>query len=151
MGLKSLPMLNKSGISMYWHNIWDSIKLYKKYSLSFFFLHDVINYFLNENLYYYCIMRIRLSDLKLKGFRGNKSININKIKKSWNMRHFYLGKILFLKYQGWVLVLINYYCSRRNKLYTNYKSFKAFKKIAKSFRAGITTYTYKMDKYKFKF
>ena len=151
MGLKSLPILNKSGISMYWSNIWYSLKLYKKYSLGFLYLNDVIYYFLNENLYYYCIMKIRPIDGDYRGIRGYKHININKLKKSWNMKNFYLGKILFLKSQGWVIVLINYFTSRRSKLYKKYRNSKVFKKLFKSYRFNIFKYTYKMDKYKYKF
>lgn len=151
MGLKSLPILNKSGISMYWSNIWDSEKLYKKYSLSFLYLNDVIYYFLNENLYYYCIMKIRSLGEDYRGIRGYKHININKLKKSWNMKNFYLGKILFLKSQGWVIVLVNYFTSRRSKLYKKYRNSKVFKKLFKSVRFNIFKYTYKMDKYKYKF
>lgn len=151
MGLKSLPILNKSGISMYWNNVWDSIKLYKKYSLGFLYLNDVIFYFLNENLYYYCIMKIRLIGNEYRGIKGFKQINMNKIKKSWNMRNFYLGKILFLKSQGWVIVLINFYSSRKNKLYFKYKSSKVFKKLFKSFRFNIFKRNSKIDNYKFKF
>lgn len=151
MGLKSLPMLNKSGISMYWLNVWDSIKLYKNYSLSFLYLNDVINYFLNENLYYYCIMKIRRLDNDYRGLRGYKHININKLKKSWNMRNFYLGKILFLNNQGWVIILINYFNSNRIKLYQKYKNSKVFKKLFKSLRFNSFKYSYKIDKYKYKF
>nr|NP_049572.1 ribosomal protein S3 [Tetrahymena pyriformis]AAD41917.1 ribosomal protein S3 [Tetrahymena pyriformis] len=151
MGLKSLPILNKSGISMYWNNVWDSIKLYKKYSLGFLYLNDVIFYFLNENLYYYCIMKIRLIGNEYRGIKGFKQINMNKMRKSWNMRNFYLGKILFLKSQGWVIVLINYYSSRKNKLYFKYKSSKVFKKLFKSFRFNIFKCNSKIDNYKFKF
>jgi len=151
MGLKSLPMLNKSGISMYWSNIWDSIKLYKKYSLGFLYLNDVLYYFLNENLYYYCIMKIRRLDDDYRGLRGYKHININKLKKSWNMRNFYLGKILFFNNQGWIIILINYFNSKRGKLYQKYKNSKVFKKLFKSLRFNTLKYTYKLDKYKYKF
>lgn len=152
MGLKSLPLLNKSGISMYWNNVWDSIKLYKKYSLSFFYLNDVISYFLNENLYYYCIMNIRSLGDRYRGERGYKHIDLNKLKKLWNMKNFYLGKILFLKSQGWVIVLINFYNSRRNKLYYGKIPPKRFKKLFKSYRKNIENYTKNnFDKYKFKF
>lgn len=151
MGLKSLPMLNKSGISMYWNNVWDSIKLYKKYNLGFFYLNDVIYFFLNENLYYYCIMKIRTISDDYRGIRGFKPININKLKKVWNMRSFYLGKILFLKNQGWIIVLINYFTVRRNKVYYRYRKFKGFRKLVRSYRFNPFLQKFKIDNYKFKF
>lgn len=151
MGLKSLPLLNKSGISMYWSNVWDSIKLYKKYSLNFLYLHDVIYYFLNENLYYYCIMKIRSIGDGYRGLRGYKHVSLSKLRKSWNMRNFYLGKILFYKNQSWVIVVVNYFTSRRIKLYYKYKSSKVFKKLFKMLRFNMFKHINKIDKYKFKF
>lgn len=151
MGLKSLPLLNKSGISMYWSNVWDSIKLYKKYSLNFLYLHDVIYYFLNENLYYYCIMKIRAIGVDYRGLRGYKHINMNRLRKSWNMRNFYLGKILFYKNQNWVIAVINYFTSRRIKLFYKYKSSKVFKKLFKVLRFNMFRHINKIDRYKFKF
>lgn len=151
MGLKSLPILNKSGISMYWNNIWDSLKLYKKYNLGFLYLNDVICYFLNENLYYYCIMKIRTLRSNYRGKRGYKHINTDKLRKSWNMRNFYLGKILFFNNQGWVIIVINYFTSRRNRLYSKYKNCKGFRKLFQTFRLNYFTHNLTVSQYKYKF
>lgn len=151
MGLKSLPLLNKSGISMYWNNVWDSITLYKKYSLSFLYLNDVIRYFLNENLYYYCITKIRAIFIQFRGIKSRKKVKNNKIKRLKNMKNFYLGKILFFNNQGWVVVVINYFMSRRNKLFMKYKKTKNFKKLFKIFRFNFEQSISNLDKYKFKF
>lgn len=151
MGLKSLPILNKSGISMYWDNIWDSVKLYKKYSIGFLYLNDVIQYFLNENLYYYCISKIRYINKNRKGVRGRKKLSVNKLKRVWNTKNFYLGKILFLSNQGWVIVSISYFNARRNKLYFKYKSSKTFKRLFKAYRFNISNRKHKLERYKFKF
>lgn len=151
MGLKSLPILNKSGISMYWDNIWDSIKLYKKYSIGFLYLNDVVHYFLNENLYYYCVSKIKRINKNRKGIRGFKKLNVSKLTRVWNTKNFYLGKILFLSNQGWVIVSISYFNARRNKLYFKYKSSKTFKRLFKSYRFNISKRTHKLERYKFKF
>jgi len=151
MGLKSLALLNKSGISMYWSNVWDSIKLYKKYSFSFFLLHDIIYYFLNENLYYYCILKVRILKSGFKGIKGRKKININKLRKEWNMRNFYLGKILFYNNQGWTIVIINYCSTKRLKLFKKYKNSKLFNKLFKTYRFDYFNYKFKRNNYKFKF
>lgn len=151
MGLKSLSLLNKSGISMFWNNVWDSINLYKKYSLSFLYLNDIISYFLNENLYYYCVHKIRFLNSKFKGLRSKKHIKITRINRIRNMKNFYLGKILFFNNQGWVIVVINYFNARRNKLFIKYKKTKMFKKLFKSFRFNYHYYSIKLDSYKFKF
>lgn len=151
MGLKSLPLLNKSGISMYWNNVWDSIVLYKKYSLNFIYLNEVIKYFLNENLYYYCITKIRAVFIQFRGIKSRKKIKNNKIKRLKNIKNFYLGKILFFNNQGWVVVVINYFMSRRNKLFMKYKKTKNFKKLFKIFRHNYEFASFNIDKYKFKF
>jgi hypothetical protein len=67
------------------------------------------------------------------------------------MKNFYLGKILFFNNQGWVIVVINYYIARRNKLFVKYKKSKVFKKLFKAFRLNYELYTFKVDKYKYKF
>lgn len=151
MGLKSLPLLNKSGISMYWNNVWDSIVLYKKYSLNFMYLNEVIKYFLNENLYYYCITKIRAVFIQFRGIKSRKKIKNNKLKRLKNIKNFYLGKILFFNNQGWVIIVVNYFMSRRNKLFMKYKKTKNFKKLFKIFRYNYECATFNIDKYKFKF
>lgn len=151
MGLKSLPLLNKSGISMYWNNVWDSIVLYKKYSLNFLYLHDVIKYFLTENTYYYCIKKIRPNFFYYKGIKSKKRLKKSKIKRFKNMKNFYLGKILFLSNQGWVLVLVNYFMARKNRLFVKYKKAKNFKKLFYLFKLNFEESIPLMNKYKFKF
>jgi hypothetical protein len=99
LGLKSLSILNKSGISMYWEHIWDSVKLYKKYSLGFYYINEIISFFLNENTYYYCIFLLKIKDKLYKGSLGYDHLNyINKT--PITLKHFYLGKILILNNQG---------------------------------------------------
>lgn len=149
MGLKSLPILNKSGISIYWHNIWDSIKLYKKYNLSMYFINDIINYFINENLYYYCVINIKTKN-NLYKYKGNKNINDDKNNFS-KMKNFYLGKIFILNNQGWLIILINYYVSKRYKLLTKYDEIFFFKKLFKSFRVNMYKYKQKNYSYNYKF
>lgn len=151
MGLKSLPILNKSGISMYWCNIWDSIKLYKKFSLSFYFINDIVHYFINENLYYYCIYNIRKKSYNFRKYKGFKRLDNNKLKSLWGMRDFYLGKILILNNQGWVIILVNYYVSRRCSLRIFYEDATIFKDLFKTFRSNNLTGNYVYNKYKFKF
>lgn len=149
MGLKSLSLLNKSGISMYWSNIWDSIKLYKKYSLSFFFLHDVIYYFLNENIYYCCFIKIKKKNLK-----GKKKNLDNFLDKNWifsNLKNLYSGKILFLNYQNWTVVLINYYMLERKNILKDLEEVLFYNKVFKSIRKNWKNNFSNIDNYKYKF
>lgn len=64
------------------------------------YLNDIIKYFLNENLYYYCITKIRSIFIQFRGIKSRKKVKNNKIKRLKNTKNFYLGKILFLNNQG---------------------------------------------------
>ncbi len=147
MGLKSLPILNKSGISMYWLNVWDSIKLYKKYNTTYDVLNNVIYYFFIENLYYYCLSsKIDIIKLKLK-FLNKKSDIIYKN----NNKKLYIGRIVFLKYQSWNIVLVNYFIT--NKKSINYKddfNFKLKFSLKKIFKNKVES-IYPNENYKYKF
>lgn len=151
MGLKSLPILNKTGISMFWDNIWDSVKLYKKYNLGFYYLNDVLSYFVNENLYYYCIMKVRVISNDYRGLRGFKHISISKLKKSWNMRHFYLGKVIIFKQQGWVIFVINYFMTKRKKNYIKFNKSSKFRKLLRDYRNNYQSFKFHKEYYKYKF
>lgn len=151
MGLKSLPLLNKSGISMYWNNIWDSIKLYKKYSLSFFFLNDVIFYFLSENLYYHCILKMRFSRSENIGLRKYKHIDISMLKSSWKLKYLYLGKILFLNYQNWTIVIIGYYMVKRKEIFKLSDDLYFLRRSYRALRFNCLGDISELDDYKYKF
>jgi hypothetical protein len=64
------------------------------------YLNEVIKYFLNENLYYYCITKIRAVFIQFRGIKSRKKIKNNKLKRLKNIKNFYLGKILFFNNQG---------------------------------------------------
>ncbi len=149
MGLKSLPVLNKSGLSIYWLNIWDSIKLYKKYLHSYLFLHDLIYYFFIENLYYY-YLNMNIKKLKKKNY--SKSFNrLVKFNYKNKLKKLYIGKIVFLKYQSWDIIFINYFTT--NKKYINYKNKFKFnkKKIISYFIYNKNNYNIFKNNYKYKF
>lgn len=151
MGLKSLPILNKSGISIYWNNVWDSIKLYKKYSLSLLYVNSLVSFFINENAYYYCIDKIKLkkdNQIKINLF---SRINTGKLKSLWGMRDFYLGKVLIFNNQGWFIILINYYVSRRCKILLKYDDTGSFKLLFKVLKSNKLEKNLKKRNFKFKF
>ena len=151
MGLKSLPILNKSGVSVYWSNIWDSIKLYKKYSFSFYYVNDIIYYFISDNAYYYVIDKIRLKGPNYKINDNRTRIDEGRINPLLSTRNFYLGKILIFNNQGWVLILINYFITRRYKVLPRFENVILFKKLLKSFKKNELKRRCKIDTYKFIF
>ena len=83
--------------------------------------------------------------------KSRKKIKKNKIKRLKNLRGFYFGKILFFSNQGWTIVLVNYFMTRRNKLFIKYKKAKNFKKLFKLFKISYELSALKINEYKFKF
>lgn len=127
---------------MYWENIWDSLKLYKKYSLSFFYISEVISYFLNENTYYHLVSLLKVKDKLNKGEVGTDPIFIEE-GTSNPLKHFFLGKILILQNQGWTLILVNYYITKRRNIYPRYDDIPYGRRLFKSFRKNIKLFKYR--------
>lgn len=136
MGLKSLAMLNKSGISMYWENVWDSILLYKKYNLSFFYINEIIYFFLNENTYYYNISILSKKGFFIKSYLGYGKLQIDRYKPT-RLKYYYLGKILILLNQGWVIILVNFFTAKKKKLIHKYELNRFDKVYLKRFYKNI--------------
>ena len=147
MGLKSLPILNKSGISMYWLNVWDSVKLYKKYNSTYNLLEDIIYYFFIENLYYFCISnKLNMVVFSLKHIRKRNEIVYNN-----NNRKLYIGRIIFLKYQTWNIILVSYYSTNKKSIsYKDNFNFK-LKFLLKNILKNKIESIYPNDNYKYKF
>ncbi len=103
---------------MYWLNIWDSIKLYKKYNFTYKFLNELLYYFFIENLYYYCIYN-KIKSFKFKLKYTAEEFRIPKEHGDF-VKKLYIGKIVFFKYQAWNVILINYFTT--NRRFVSYKS-----------------------------
>lgn len=151
MGLKSLPILNKSGISMYWYNIWDSIKLYKRYNYSYIFLKELIYNIFSENMYYYCIFKKSNWDEKFKTIKKIPKSYETKIKYGYRMRNLYIGNIVFYSFQNWSVISINYFLTRRFKIRFKKRVFKNFKQIFKKFYIIKLNFDVGLNNYKYKF
>jgi len=147
MGLKSLPILNKSGISMYWSNVWDSIKLYKKYNTTYNLLENIIYNFFIENLYYFCIStKTNMIVFNLKYINKKNDIIYNN-----NNKKLYIGRIVFLKYQSWNVIVISYYTTnKKNISYKDNFNFK-LKFLLKDILKNKIESKYPNDNYKYKF
>nr|YP_004841712.1 ribosomal protein S3 [Ichthyophthirius multifiliis]AEL89254.1 ribosomal protein S3 [Ichthyophthirius multifiliis] len=152
MGLKSLPILNKCGISMYWYNIWDSLKLYKKYNNSYNLLSNLIYYFLTENLYYICLFK------NIKSFKSTirfKKIDVttknNKYIHKKFLKKLFIGRIVFLSFQTWTIISIKY--TTTNMKYINYKTNLNLSRrlIFKYYLYNINNMNILKNNYKYKF
>lgn len=123
MGQISVPVINKTGYSMYWSSMWD----------------DKFNYsrFLKEDIYIRKFIPILLEDNILFNFRHKNNLyNLNSVNVKYNMHihsdwnkyeiHsyinglnksiFYTSKIWVLRYQSWILIFFYIYSPSFNKL-----------------------------------
>lgn len=123
MGQISVPVINKTGYSMYWSSMWD----------------DKFNYsrFLKEDIYVRKFIPVLLEDNILINFKHKNRLTIfnntnNKynmhMHKDWNNTEiynyintlnksiFYTSKIWILRYQSWVLIFFYIYSPSFNKL-----------------------------------
>ncbi len=98
MGLKSLPMLNKSGVSMYWTDIWFLNNRYKKWFLFSIHTYNFFTYILNSKKYFF-INKSRYS-YRLE-FLNKKSKN--------NIRALYVGRTWLMRYNNWVIIYVRVY------------------------------------------
>lgn len=123
MGQISVPVMNKTGYSMYWSSMWDSKFNYSR--------------FLKEDIYVRKFIPVLLEDNILFNFKNkNKITNFNNLNTKYNVhihndfnKHeiynyinmlnktiFYTSKIWVLRYQSWVLIFFYIYSPSFNKL-----------------------------------
>lgn len=124
MGRISMPIMNKTGHSMFWNSMWDDKLNYTRNLKEDMFIKAFFNVFFEGGNAFmvkvsYTRLEHRLSYLKKKykfqikkiikksvqkEFTRNKTIKIKK-------RKFlpYLSKVWILKYQSWVVIFLNSY------------------------------------------
>lgn len=100
MGLTSLACLNRSGTYSYWDDNWSSNKLYRRYYYSTFFLKILITEILN-GLFFNAIYINKVNTI---GY-----ISKYKLINSYLYKNILFGKVWFLKYQNWFVVIVYYY------------------------------------------
>ena len=112
MGQRSLTFLNKSGLFLYWDNIWDDNVNYKRFLKYSYFLNKFFYLFFFDNIFYKVY------------FSKNKILEKNSLLFTKNLTthsfygfesFFYFGKLWFLKYNNWCIFIINIFNSNYTK------------------------------------
>ena len=106
MGLTSLAYLNRSGVYNYWDDCWDSKKLYKQYFYGNFFIKTLVHELLKGS-FFNIIYFVQHNRFKQQGYLSRyKLIN------SYFYKTLFFGKVWYLKYQNWLVVIMHYYNTR---------------------------------------
>lgn len=136
MGQRSLTFLNKSGLFLYWDNIWEDTVNYKRFLKYSFFLDKFFYLFFIDNL-------SNTSYFTKKNKKNNNFFLFNTTVKNqvslFKNQNFYFGKFWFLKYNNWVIFVINVFNSAIIKKERKKKNFLR-KKISIFFKLVITNY-----------
>lgn len=103
MGLTSLAYLNRSGVYSYWDDSWDSKKLYKQYFYGNFFIKTVVQELLKGS-FFNLIYFIHPNHSEQPGY-----LNRYKIINSYFYKNMLFGKVWYLKYQTWLIIIVHYY------------------------------------------
>lgn len=128
MGLTSLSCLNRAGVYNYWDDSWSSLKLYNRYYSGNFFLKVLIVELLGGSFF----NTIFLKNKKTLGYLGKyKLIN------SYSYKNIYFGKIWYLKFQKWLIIVVYYYDLYSSKFNRNQK-----KKLSSKHVSNLQTLKY---------
>lgn len=113
MGLTSLSCLNRAGTYTYWDDSWDSIKLYRRYYYNNFFFRLLIADIFSGSFF----NLIYNNKLRIPGYFSKYRVVY-----SYSYKNIFFGKIWFIKYQGWYIIILYYY------------NLKFIKKVKKRFK-----------------
>ena len=129
MGLTSLACLNRSGVYSYWEDNWDSTAMYRRYYYGNFFLKILIIDLLSGSFFNSVFLKTKNS---ASGYHSKF-----KITSTYAHRNIVFGKIWYLRYQDWLVIVIYYYDL---KMFTKKKIFK--KKLISSTIRKYNKYRY---------
>lgn len=136
MGRIGMPMMNKTGYSMYWNSMWDD-----KLNYSRSFKEDVLikiffNLFIEGGYLFVKLGKINNMDDYLKVLKSKYNLHFLKFKRENNRYNYildtrknaqkYLSRVWLLKYQTWVIFYFFTYSFNLSKF-----SKKTFKKKRK--------------------
>lgn len=144
MGQSSIPVLNRTGYSMFWSSVWDDVHSYNKLFKEDLFLKKYIPLVFNDkissrplfltNKYSFIINVKKLSkkyDVKLLQHINSPSFSRHLFK--LNKMPNYISKIYIVRFQNWLVIYLYIYTpdTKKNLVFTlkKYNHFKSFKKF----------------------
>lgn len=123
MGQISVPVMNKTGYSMYWNSMWDDKFNYSRFLKEDIYIRKFIPVLLEDNIilnfkYKNCLTNIDSLNYKYSMHMHNEwnKYEVRNYVNSLNKSIFYTSKIWILRYQSWILIYFYIYSPSFNKL-----------------------------------
>ena len=121
MGLKSFPQSNRSGLVNYWNNFFINKNMYVSFLYLSFFLENFFLYVFTDLIFFFFFYSyLPIKNYKLYNFYSFQHFSI--------LQNIVLGKVWMFYYFNWLIVVLNMFFPRANKV-----NKKEVKKIASNF------------------
>lgn len=140
MGRISMPMMNKTGYSMYWNSMWDDKLNYSRSFKEDILLKMFFNLFIEGGYTFVIRHKIKNIDTHIKMLGVKYKLHILKIKKDEKRFNYlndpkkdgisFLSKVWLLKYQNWVVFYFFVYSSDLGGLKKTHKKKKKTKQYS---------------------
>lgn len=161
MGRVSVPIMNKSGYSMYWNSIWDDKLNYTRSLKDGIFLKEFMYLFFEGGSYSTLFFNLSLFQKKFEYLNKKYFFHTIKFIKKNNFKYKsgylikrkkgfkpYLSKIWILKYQTWIII---YFYSYSFNLSIFFKKVINYKKNFKKYSNILTKYSNSVFKIKYNY
>lgn len=151
MGQINLPLLNRTGNSIFWNSLWDNKYSFSKNFKKNVFLKNILLFILNDRILYNSFFISKKFDklqlekqntmkFKITNFLDNSAVYFNLLANK-NLPFFH-NKVWYIKYQNWLLITLFIYNVVVSHLNLNDNQFKKFIKFYNFF------YFLKVNSYK---
>ena len=167
MGRVSVPILNKSGYSMYWNSMWDDKLNYSRSLKEDIFLKEFVYLFFEGGSNFMIFLNLKDFSKKLEYFKKKYFFKTKKIikkndigteisyklviKKKNKFRP-YLSKVWLIRYQGWIIIYFYAYSFNLSSFYKksiNYKkNYKKYSNIISIYYNNLIKIRYNFNLYK---
>ena len=163
MGRVSVPIMNKTGYSMYWNSAWDDKINYTRSLKEDIFLKEFIYLFFEGNSNFMIYLNLKNYQNKFGFYKKKYFFHTKKIIKKNDIgmevrykftvkkkKHFkpYLSKIWLVRYQGWIII---YFYAYSHNLSVFYKNKNNVKKVYKKYTNIISNYYDSLIKLKYNY
>lgn len=143
MGQSSIPILNRSGYSMFWSSLWDSKFAFSKLSKEDIFIRKFIIHALNEkvssrpllltNSIFKYLNKNDFYKFNLKLVKDTNIISFSKYLFRLNKLPNYISKIRILRFQKWLVIYLKVFTPNplrkvifKKKTYNNFRFFSQY-------------------------
>lgn len=110
MGLKSLVLLNKNGLKLFFNNSFLNVFNSNRWNFFFFFVSKLFFSFFNLFFVFNIVCNLKFKNIFLKRF-------------DFNQNSIFFGKLHFIVYQKWLIVTLNSFVLKKKKYKKEYLNF----------------------------